>query len=267
MMKKYKDVSANVLRFCVGLAIIVFMFYMRVLKNRFPSNIIYIENFPLLSISCILVGIHLYILKSLLRPHKPFSIVLRLYDYVQHSYYTVFEFLYYKVPGIEGIFHMLAEFVTTSWMYNIYKYVFIFMDVVIRLCISMVLVVDVCIMERFDLFYKMLILLIIPILLRVFVYIAYAYGFKIKHKIMPEIAFKDLPGGGVDYILSDLNRDCVHCLAKLSKLYDLCIQTILLYVAHARYKKSLLVKCLSACISIHYIIGWGTIAIKILLSF
>lgn len=108
-----KNKFINIISFIIGLLIIGFYIYWRLIKTRLPRMLIFVDNPGLLFLSLSLIILHTYLFFNLFYERNSNKYLSLLVNYIYFSLTIVFETFFHRFKNIKG----LIKYVTLKFLH------------------------------------------------------------------------------------------------------------------------------------------------------
>jgi hypothetical protein len=268
MNNKLMSILKNSLLYLLGIIFILVIVYLRVLKVRLPVQIDFSFNWIIFGIGCstiIFCLINLYrqfpkgsnelIISKTIR-----SIISKIQSYIYKPLFMIFEVIE-KREIIRNLLYQISIRTIQLEFYTHYIYFFImFMP---KLVVGLTFVLDVCIYNYMYYFYKSLLLLLLPLILRVLLYMLSTWAAHCKKELEQYIDVKTEKAlhvtNGYDctvtYKWRSINKADENIQAYID-YYEMCVRILIIYDAIKIEESKLIFRCGFICINMLFIIGW-----------
>lgn len=175
--------NSRIIYILIGLFIVFYTFYMRVIHVRLPKNLFFVENcyinYGLILIVILWIITSIVIIyqsaKILLKKKKNYkfefliNIIIKIAEFIEKALLEFYSYLFNLVPDA---YYKLAKLVAK--FYNRFahlEFLFILISYFCRLIIVIIFLIDVFYFFKLHYFYKSLILLCVPICINIWYYI------------------------------------------------------------------------------------------------
>lgn len=270
----------QLLYIAIGIAITSFIIHRRLLVVRIPHEIKFKFNWILIIIAIFIItlsGISLYkqiywnkepsermikLLKPIIRLNKQIKISLE-------ELFKIFERSYYIRDTISRIGDIYSNITIARQI----KYIHFICNIFPRPIIAIALFSDIVIFNKFEYLYKVLILLLIPLIFKFIIYITstwalHCYKETLEYLDVEEISYKRddyyeyecnyMLKVGLEHIQSKEN------FMELIRMHELCLRILAFELSLINQDKKIFFRICTGIINIIYIVSWGYMLIQIL---
>ncbi len=154
--------------------IFIFVFsaliYLRLIKERLPSDIIFDKNIFYLFLGLFAIIVHIFAIISLFKPIEltKFNLLINIIKWSYNSLYYIYNMLSAKYNIFGYILVKSSKTLVKYKHLKLYKYIYIFGYMMPRGVVALCFFLDVIIFNRFEMFYKGLFLLLLSICIKIF---------------------------------------------------------------------------------------------------
>lgn len=272
-----KNKFINIISFIIGLLIIGFYIYWRLIKTRLPRMLIFVDNPGLLFLSLSLIILHTYLFFNLFYERNSNKYLSLLVNYIYFSLTIVFETFFHRFKNIKG----LIKYVTLKFLHMrpYIKIILFLFDILPKLTLSLVFLTDIFIFHKFYYFYKCLGLLILPIFMRVLFFMMHYWASNLQSDILSDLTVRvknkrilknitdKSESNNIEFIYI-LNKNNKRIFASKHEYITNLFITIDIQNFYEEYKnlvKEKSIKIILGIMHLIYIFGWLNIFLNIVL--
>lgn len=269
MNNKLKSLLKNLLLYSLGILFILAIFYIRVLKQRLPIQLDFSFNWIVFGIGCstiLLCLINMYrqfitrnsTLSKIVQP-----IILQIQTYIYTPLFMIFDVLE-KMEMVRNLLYYVSRQLISLEFYT--HYIYFFFVFLPKQIVAFAFFIDVCMYNYMYYFYNALPLLLLPLILKVLLYMLSKWVMHCKEELEQYISVKTeiaIPTAkGYDCTVTykwRSNRPPTENIQAYIDYYDMCVRILIIYDAIKIEESKLIFRCGFICINMLFIIGWGYI--------